>query len=667
MSLFKSLLIANRGEIAVRIARSARRLGIRTVAVYSDADAQAMHVAACDAAVHVGGGPARDSYLKGERILQCARDMGVDAVHPGYGFLSENAAFAADCAAQGVVFVGPPPAAIAAMGSKSASKLLMARAGVPLVPGYHGDAQDDAAFAREAQAIGWPVLVKASAGGGGKGMRIVRTAADLGEALSGARREARAAFGDDRLLLERYLEGARHVEVQVFADLHGHCVHLFERDCSLQRRHQKVLEEAPAPGLSPAEREQLGATAIAAARAVGYVGAGTVEFVFAAGEFYFIEMNTRLQVEHPVTEMITGLDLVEWQLRVAAGEPLPKLQQDISRSGHAIEVRICAEDAAAGFLPSVGRLDVLRMPPASAQVRVDTGVRQGDTISPFYDSMIAKLIVHAETRAAALRVMARALEEFAVIGPSSNLPLLRALLRQKRLGLGALDTGFIERELAQLLPAAERPPAQLMALVSALSGDAVTERDYSPWSRRDAWRMNLPARIEHRKVWRGKVVVWHSLVCRDGLEIELPDAARMQLQQLRIDDSAQQVTAEIDGRRIAAWFVRSADRISVCCDGSTEVFESEAPLQRTVGAGAGDGVVAATLPGVVTAVLVQVGDVVAADQPLLLLEAMKMEYTLRAPGAGRVSELRCAPGERVAEGVELIVLEPLPASASAIA
>ena len=410
--MFDKILIANRGEIACRIARTARRLGIRTVAVYSDADAQSLHVEACDEAYRLGPPPPRESYLDGDAIIAVARKAGAQAIHPGYGFLSENELFAAACARAGLVFIGPPPSAIAAMGSKSAAKRIMGAANVPLVPGYHGDDQNPKLLAAEAEKIGYPVLIKATAGGGGKGMKIVEKAADFAAALASAQREAQSSFGDDRVLLEKYLTAPRHIEIQVFADTHGNAVYLFERDCSVQRRHQKVLEEAPAPGMKPAQRRAMGEAAVAAAKAIGYVGAGTVEFIAADtfardGTFYFMEMNTRLQVEHPVTEMITGCDLVEWQLRVASGEPLPKRQDELAIDGHAIEARIYAEDPERGFLPSIGRLVHLAAPPTGAEVRVDTGVRAGDEITPYYDPMIAKLIVHGEDRAAALRRLAR--------------------------------------------------------------------------------------------------------------------------------------------------------------------------------------------------------------------------------------------------------------------
>src|SRR5712671_561341 len=452
--MFSKILIANRGEIACRVIRTARQMGIATVAVYSDADANALHVAMADEARRIGPPPARESYLNIAAIIEAARRSGAEAIHPGYGFLSENPDFAEACAKAGLVFIGPPAAAIRAMGSKAAAKALMEGHGVPVVPGYHGEAQDAASLAAEAERIGYPVLIKASAGGGGRGMRIVTRADEFARALVGAKREAAGAFGDDRILLERYLERPRHIEVQVFGDTQGNIVHLWERDCSIQRRHQKIVEEAPAPGLDKARREKLGEMAVAAARAVGYVGAGTVEFIAEDGamkNFYFMEMNTRLQVEHPVTEAVTGLDLVEWQIRVAAGEPLPLCQPDLVLRGHAIEARLYAEDPERGFLPQTGTLHGLRFPP-SRLARVDTGVRQGDTITPFYDPMIAKIIAWGEDRAAAVGRLRRALAETAVLGVKTNLEFLALVAEHPEFASGAVDTGFIERHRASLMP-----------------------------------------------------------------------------------------------------------------------------------------------------------------------------------------------------------------------
>jgi 3-methylcrotonyl-CoA carboxylase alpha subunit len=511
--VFSTLLIANRGEIACRVAATARRLGLRTVAVYSDADADSPHVAACDTAVRLGPAEPRASYLRGDLILDAARATGAQAIHPGYGFLSENAGFARAVAEAGIAFVGPPAAAIAAMGSKSAAKQLMEKAGVPLVPGYHGDNQDPEFLRRQADAIGYPVLIKASAGGGGKGMRIVQDSASFADALASCRREAASSFGDDRVLVERYLQKPRHIEIQVFADSLGDCVYLFERDCSVQRRHQKVIEEAPAPGMTAQRRRAMGEAAVAAARAVGYVGAGTVEFIVEPdGRFYFMEMNTRLQVEHPVTEMITGLDLVEWQLRVASGEPLPARQEDLRLHGHAIEARIYAENPDTGFLPSIGALRYLALPEhasfVNGAVRIDGGVRAGDAITPYYDPMIAKLIVHGEDREAALARMAAALARVQVVGVHTNTAFLGRLMRDEAFAAGDLDTGLIERRRDGLLPQARPASPSTLALataallareglpcpVRAKQADASTRAGSGPQAGRAA--MDMPGRAD---------------------------------------------------------------------------------------------------------------------------------------------------------------------------
>ncbi len=475
--MFSRILIANRGEIACRVLRTARRLGIGTVAVYSSVDARALHVQLADQAVAIGPAPARESYLCGDALIDAARRTGAEAIHPGYGFLSENADFAAACAAAGLVFIGPSVEAIRAMGSKGSAKTLMAAAGIPVVPGYHGGDQSDARLAGEASRIGYPVLLKAVAGGGGKGMRVVSSAAEFLPALAAARREARGAFGDERMLVEQYLSRPRHLEVQVFGDNHGQIVHLFERDCSIQRRHQKVLEEAPAPGLSAAARSQLGRLAVQAAQAVHYRGAGTVEFIAGEdGACFFMEMNTRLQVEHPVTEFITGQDLVEWQLRVAAGEPLPLSQAQITHQGHAIEVRLCAEDPARNFLPAAGLIESLALPENASGVRVDTGVQAGDTVTIHYDSLLAKLIVHGADRQAAVRRLQAALGATRVAGVRTNRNFLAAVASHPAFVAGAVDTGFIAAHHA------------------ALTGPAGTPADPrgDPWDRTDGWRLNGP-------------------------------------------------------------------------------------------------------------------------------------------------------------------------------
>src|SRR5512138_1138010 len=500
--MFEKILIANRGEIACRVIRTARRLGVRTVAVHSEADANARHVRLADEAVAIGPAAARESYLSVPRILEAARATGAQAIHPGYGFLSENADLAEACATAGVVFVGPPASAIRAMGSKAAAKALMQKAGVPLTPGYHGENQDPAFLAREAGRIGFPVLIKASAGGGGKGMRRVDAPEDFAAALASCRREAAQAFGDDRVLVERYVLRPRHVEIQVFGDAHGDVVHLFERDCSVQRRHQKVLEEAPAPGMTPQRRAQVGAAAVEAARAVGYVGAGTVEFIVdPSGAFYFMEMNTRLQVEHPVTEMITGLDLVEWQLRVAAGEPLPVLQEQLRIDGHALEARVYAEDPDKGFLPSTGRLLHLAQPETSYHVRIDAGVEEGDEIGPWYDPMIAKLVVWDATRERALARMQTALAQVRIVGVQNNVEFLSRPVASPAFAAADLDTALIEREKEFLFPPSRETPeeAWLLAALAELAREragaspSAARTAAAPWDERDGWRLNSRA------------------------------------------------------------------------------------------------------------------------------------------------------------------------------
>ncbi len=501
MSLtFRTLLIANRGEIACRIVRTARRMGLRTVAVYSEADAGALHVQMADEAVAIGAAPARDSYLNSSRIIDAARRSGADSVHPGYGFLSENPAFAEACATAGLVFVGPPASAMRALGSKSAAKHLMAASGVPILPGYHGDDQDPERLAAEGRRIGFPVVIKAVAGGGGRGMRVVSDASGFAAALAAARQEAASAFGDDRVLVERYLQRPRHIEVQVFADKQGNAVHLFERDCSTQRRHQKVIEEAPAPGLDAARRAAMGSAAVTAAKAAGYQGAGTVEFVADADAFWFLEMNTRLQVEHPVTEMVTGFDLVEWQLRIAAGESIPVTQEAIGLQGHAVEARLYAEDTTRDFAPSIGELAALRLPIQQDGVRVDTGIRQGDRVSIHYDAMIAKLICHGPTRPEAIRKLRMALSESFIAGVASNLDLLGRIAAHPVFAAGGVDTGFIARHAEELLGPPGAPPAEVLAVAAlnvllgeqdAAAKEAAGSADpYSPWHVRDGWWLN---------------------------------------------------------------------------------------------------------------------------------------------------------------------------------
>ncbi|MBX9630069.1 MAG: acetyl/propionyl/methylcrotonyl-CoA carboxylase subunit alpha [Burkholderiales bacterium] len=666
--MFDKILIANRGEIACRVARTAKRLGIRTVAVYSEADAGALHVASCDEAFLIGPPPARDSYLRIDRILEAVQRAGARAIHPGYGFLSENENFAEACAAAGIVFIGPPVEAIRAMGSKSAAKALMEKAGVPLVPGYHGDAQDIDLIADEAERIGYPVLIKASAGGGGKGMRIVRAAAELKDAVASAKREAASSFGDDKVLIERYLTRPRHVELQVFADSHGNCIHLFERDCSVQRRHQKVLEEAPAPGMTAQRRRQMGSAAVAAANAVSYVGAGTVEFILdESGEFYFMEMNTRLQVEHPVTEMITGLDLVEWQLRVAAGEALPLSQEDVTAHGHAIEARVYAEDPARGFLPAIGRLAHLREPMPSRHVRVDTGVRAGDEIGVHYDPMIAKLICWDVDRASALRRLQRALGEYQVSGVANNLAFLATLTAHRAFAnahqdASLLDTGLIERHQAELFAEPVATPDVILAVATLselLHADRLAQErakdsgdPHSPWHASSGWRLNEDNFHVLRFIDGGRAVAVTAHYRSDGYEFELPGSRASVRGALRPDGS---IAVDVDGMRFEATVVQLGAVLEIFAQGSAHRLEIELP-DRT-GDEAEGGSLAAPMPGSVVDVLVKPGDAVTKGAALMIIEAMKMEHTIAAPAAGTVKEVYFAKGDQVAEGVELLGFE----------
>ncbi len=669
--VFDRILIANRGEIACRVARTARRLGVRTVAIYSDADARAMHVAACDEAYRVGPPPARESYLDGDAIIGIARRAGAQAIHPGYGFLSENAAFATACAAAGLTFIGPPPQAIAAMGSKAEAKRLMSAAGVPVVPGYHGVDQDHERLGREAEAIGYPVLIKAVAGGGGKGMRVVTRRDEFAAALASARREAQSSFGDDRVLLERYLTTPRHIEMQVFADTHGNVLHLFERDCSVQRRHQKVLEEAPAPGMTSVTRKAMGDAAIAAARAIGYVGAGTIEFIadetFARdGRFYFMEMNTRLQVEHPVTEMITGLDLVEWQLRVASGERLPLAQEAIDIRGHAIEARIYAEDPERGFLPSIGRLAHLRFPPADAGVRVDTGVREGDEISAYYDPMLAKLIVHGPDRDVALHRMTQALAGVQVAGVTTNVAFLRRILEQGAFARAEIDTGLIARHEKELLA----PPAPIdeRALVALALHDCnilrrarereqrTTTDPFSPWQRADGWWPNSarPALLLEYTDARGM----HAVALRrdgNGWRVTLHDGRVLDARLLHVDGS--DVSLRLDGIEFAATVVALGEERHVYCDGRAWRLTRNDRLAHAGEHEVAEGHLRAPMSGTVVAVMVKPGERVARGAPLMVLEAMKMEHTITATGAGQVSGVHYRVGDRVQEGADLVDLD----------
>ena len=689
--MFNKILIANRGEIACRVAATARRMAIKTVAVYSDADAAAKHVAACDEAVHIGGSAPKDSYLRWERIIEAAIATGAQAVHPGYGFLSENEEFAQACADAGLVFIGPPPSAIKAMGLKAESKRLMEKAGVPLVPGYHGSDQSPALLKREADRIGYPVLIKASAGGGGKGMRAVEKAEDFDAALQSCKREAINSFGDDAVLVEKYAQRPRHIEIQVFGDMHGNYVHLFERDCSVQRRHQKVLEEAPAPGMTEAMRKQMGEAAVAAARAVNYVGAGTVEFIVegldvsgvltassadrpplggtapsggsalreaksVGATFFFMEMNTRLQVEHPVTEAITGLDLVEWQLRVANGEALPLAQDQLRISGHAIEARICAENPDNNFLPATGTLQVYRKPEGASfergVIRIDDGVREGDAISPFYDSMVAKLIVHGQNREEALARLDDALAQTQIVGLHTNVQFLRHLVRSPSFARADLDTALIPRERAVLFD--QEAVGFATAAASAVAHTLVLEKageGTDPFSRRDGWRSHGLAVRRFGFKFHGEALAADLTCLHDGaLRLVAGDASGM----LVFARLARGLDIRFAGQRITAEVYRQGDVDHVfTARGATQITHVDL-LAHATGSTAEAGRLTAPMPGKVVSFFVKSGDKVSKGQILAVMEAMKMEHTIAAPADGVVQELLYAPGDQVAEGAELL-------------
>jgi 3-methylcrotonyl-CoA carboxylase alpha subunit len=652
--MLHSLLIANRGEIACRIIRTARHLGVRTVAVHSEADRGALHVRLADEAVEIGPAEARRSYLDSARILAAARETGAEAIHPGYGFLSENAAFARACAEAGIVFVGPPASAIERMGSKSEARLLMAAAGVPVLPGYDGEDQADGTLEAEARRLGFPLLVKPTAGGGGKGMRVVRRSEDLAEALAGARREAAKAFGDPRLLLERFVEKGRHVEIQVFADAHGGAVHLFERDCSLQRRHQKVIEEAPAPGLDPATREAMGTAAVAAARTVGYVGAGTVEFLYDGRGFYFLEMNTRLQVEHPVTEMITGLDLVEWQLRVASGEPLPLAQEQVTRRGHAVEARLYAEDPERGFLPSTGRLARLRFPAGDAELRVDAGVGEGDEVTMHYDPMIAKLVAWGRDRPEAMDRLRAALSDTEVDGVRTNARFLWEILGHEAVRAGDVSTRLLETGLgASGMSEAERAAAWAIAAAAA-AGTRPATGD-TPWSGHGGFRLNaapalrLALRLGEERHW----LRLHRV--GPDLRIEIDGRAHL-VESPRIAE--ERITGRLDGRPFDARVEFAEEGLTLRRDCLRFDFAEDTGAEHHASA-EHEGHLRSPMPGQVLDVRVRPGQRVEAGAVLVVLEAMKMEHTLGAPWAGTVSAVAVKAGDRVEEGVDLVSLEPL--------
>lgn len=697
--MFSKILIANRGEIACRVAATAKRMGVRTVAVYSDADRGAKHVAVCDEAVYLGGSAPKDSYLKGDAIIAIAKKTGAQAIHPGYGFLSENADFAQACQDAGLMFIGPSADAIRAMGGKSESKRLMEAAGVPLIPGYHGDNQDAQFLQQQADSIGYPVLIKASAGGGGKGMRIVENSSDFIDLLDSCRREAITSFGDDQVLIEKYALKPRHIEIQVFGDMHGNYVHLFERDCSVQRRHQKVLEEAPAPGVDAAMREAMGTAAIEAARAVNYFGAGTVEFIVEQREgamnFYFMEMNTRLQVEHPVSEAISGVDLVEWQLLVAAGKPLPKKQDELNINGHAIEARICAENPDNGFLPATGTLFTYQKPEHSTfnitDVRIDDGVREGDVISPFYDSMIAKLIVHAPTREQALAKLDRALAQTRIVGLPNNVAFLRYILNTESFSQANLDTALIEREADELF---NQHPLDLSTLVvtaitqQLASESAAQGSDIDPFSKPSGFRAyNDYTRsfslVYDEQVYKARISNWHnanSAESKKGAEnsssftlvIEKEIASNEEKTNANVAAQTEKVyeseinyastdahnhTLWLDGARISAQSWTNNETVYVFTDGGRDEITLIDIMAHVGEESAAVGSLKSPMPGQVVAFKVAVGDSVKKGEPLAVIEAMKIEHTITAPTDGVVAELLFAAGDLVADGDELLRID----------
>ncbi|NRR29985.1 acetyl/propionyl/methylcrotonyl-CoA carboxylase subunit alpha [Oxalobacteraceae bacterium] len=683
--MFTKILIANRGEIACRVAATARRMGIKTVAVYSEADAGAAHVAACDEAVLIGPAAAKESYLRGEKIIAVAKATGAQAIHPGYGFLSENAEFADACAEAGLVFIGPPASAMRAMGSKSAAKTLMESAKVPLVPGYHGENQDADYLHKQADSMGYPVLLKASAGGGGKGMRVIDCSDDFKAALASCKREAISSFGDDKVLAEKYLQRPRHIEIQVFADTLGNCIYLFERDCSVQRRHQKVLEEAPAPNMTQERRAAMGEAAVAAARAVGYVGAGTVEFIVNQdGTFYFMEMNTRLQVEHPVTEMITGTDLVEWQLRVAAGLPLPKQQHELAIHGHAIEARIYAENPEKGFLPSIGTLRHMATPGAvtfelgmgngvlPAAVRIDSGVRQGDAISPFYDPMIAKLIVWGADRAQALARMAQALAEYRIVGLSTNVAFLKRLVEGQAFSQAELDTGLIERNQASLFPPAQAAADGALALAAVALIEA--EKDASaaqsgahsadPWGQALGWRLNnafartLSFGDEYAATLPAKAYGVRITYRASDWLFEQPAVAGDAPRVLSLTaQNGHELSIRLGDQAVHGTVLRDGELLHVFTGGRHYPLSFNDPMAHAGESEAEGGRLTAPMPGKVVAVLASKGQQVTKGDPLVIMEAMKMEHTIAAPHDGVVEDILYNVGDQVADGAPLLAFK----------
>ena len=664
--MFNKILIANRGEIACRVIRSAKKLGIKTVAVYSDADANSQHVKQADEAVYIGESPAAQSYLQADRIIQAALDTGAEAIHPGYGFLSENDQFAEACEKNNITFIGPPVAAILAMGLKATSKALMEKAGVPLTPGYHGTNQDADFLKQQADAIGYPVLIKASAGGGGKGMRLVERSEDFLSSLSSCKSEAKSSFGNDDVLIERYVVNPRHIEVQVFGDKHGNYVHLFERDCSVQRRHQKVLEEAPAPKMQEAKLEAMREAAINAARAVDYVGAGTVEFIVEQdGTAYFMEMNTRLQVEHPVTEMITGQDLVEWQLRVAFGEPLPKQQHELSIHGHALEARVYAEEPEKGFMPAIGKINYLHYPDQNAGVRVDSGIVEGDEITTFYDPMIAKLIVWGENREAALVQMHNALSQFHVEGLGNNIAFLDRLVASESFTHAHLDTNLIQREDNYLFKSEDQTSNELIAsaalteLLLRLNQNKVANNPV--WQANTLWRSNVSSRFPVKfKLADQELQI--SLFAKSDAAQKDVFIAEVNGQQIELRGellNRNTVAVQIQGKKDKLAFSQSKDALTIFKNGKTYAFHYVKNNFSSDEAAGSDANLKAPMPGAVTQVFVSANQSVKKDEVLLTLEAMKMEYAIRAPADGVVVASYFQKGDQVKAGDELVEFQAL--------
>ena len=660
--MFDKILIANRGEIACRIIETARKNAVRTVAVYSDADENARHVRLADEAVHIGAPEAANSYLKGDLLIEVAKKTGAQAIHPGYGFLSENAEFAEACAAAGIIFIGPSADSIRAMGLKDKAKELMQDAGVPVVPGYQGEGQDPAFLKSEADEIGYPVLIKAVAGGGGKGMRLVEKADDFLSSLESCQREAQASFGNAHVLIEKYLTRPRHIEVQVFADSHGNAVHLFERDCSLQRRHQKVVEEAPAPDMPEEVRAAMGDAAVKAAKAINYCGAGTIEFIVDSGKglnkdsFYFMEMNTRLQVEHPVTELITGQDLVEWQLRVASGEPLPLAQEELVLNGHAFEVRLYAEDPANNFLPQTGKLNHFQTPVVDQHFRLDTGIEEGDEVSIYYDPMIAKLIVWDRARTGALRQMARALRKTSVAGVKTNLEFLAAIFDHQAFKDGDVDTHFIEHHADALLPSGKQAGIETLACAAVRILDR-SGAGSDPFGWNDGWRMNMSL--------KSPLVFLEGEVRHELVAEYLPDGFRLTQEDVsvtvsHVHDEAGRVFLMMNGdREVHATVAESGNDLTVFCDGKVHYLHHFVPGAEDAEEAGGSGVIVTPMPGKVSRLMVAEGDAVEAGQPLLVLEAMKMEHTLKAPVDGTVEKISAGEGDQVSDGQVLVkITEP---------